>query len=76
MYCRAVRQQLHGVTLILSVRCCRTSQALSIHWAKALLEDMMGPDLLARFPAMSVDSSVPTSGLKWDTVDARNGEVV
>ncbi|KAK9897928.1 FAD/NAD(P)-binding domain-containing protein [Cystobasidium minutum MCA 4210] len=50
--------------------------ALSIHWCKAILENMLGPELAARLPEANVDPAIPQVNLKWDTVDARTGEIM
>lgn len=43
---------------------------------KALLENMLGPELAVRLPEANVDPAIPQVNLKWDTVDARTGEVM
>lgn len=50
--------------------------ALSIHWCKAILEHLLGPELAARLPTTSVDPNLPQTDLKWDTVDVRNGDIM
>jgi hypothetical protein len=37
---------------------------------------MLGPELAARLPEANVDPAIPQVNLKWDTVDARTGEVM
>lgn len=43
---------------------------------KAILENMIGKDLAVKLPTATVDPAIPQKGLKWDTVDARNGDIM